>query len=62
MEKEIESAGCREKLMMADLTKARTLQKCAEHKLENQIQQHDLWFKSMIDIAKCFTAQITKWT
>ena len=60
LEKEIESASCHKKLLMKDLTNAKTLQKDVEDKLENQIQQRDLWIKSMVDIAEHLNAQITK--
>ena len=58
LEKEIESAGACEKLLMTDLNNAKTLQKDAEDKLENQIQQRDLWIKNLVDIAEHLTAQI----
>nr|XP_020188977.1 fibrinogen- and Ig-binding protein-like [Aegilops tauschii subsp. strangulata] len=60
LEKEIESTSCREELLMTDLTNERTLQKDAEDKLENQIQQRDLWIKSMTDIAERLTTHIAK--
>lgn len=56
---EIKSAAVREKLPMKDLDNARTLQKDAEDKLVNQIEQRDLWIKNLVDIAERLTTQIT---
>lgn len=58
LEREIESAGARDKLLMSDLNTARTLQKDAEYRLANQVEQRDLWIKSLVDIAERLTAQI----
>jgi len=60
LDKEIESTDAREKLLMTGLSKARNLQKDAEEKLDNQIQQRDLWIKKLVDIVEHLTAQIEK--
>ena len=60
LESEIESTDIPEKLLMKDLDSARTLSKDAEDKLANQVKQRDLWIKSMVGIAECLTAQISK--
>jgi len=60
LEMEIESAGACDKLLMMDLSKCRTLQKDTEQKLENQIQQRDIWIKNLVDIAECLTAHVAK--
>jgi hypothetical protein len=58
LERMIESAVVHEKQLIRDLENTRVLQKDAEDKLANQVQQRDLWIKSLVDIAERLTAQI----
>ena len=60
LESNLESAEAHEKLLLTDVTRAKTLQKDAEENLENLVEQRDLWIKSMVDIAECLTSQIAK--
>ena len=52
----IESAGAREKQLMKELDNTRILRKDVEDKLENQVEQCDLWIKSLVDIAERHSA------
>ena len=56
LESEIQSADAREKFLMNDLTNMRTLRQDAEGKLQNRIEQRDLWIKNLVDITEHLTA------
>ena len=58
LESSIESSGVREKKLMKDLENARIHRKYAKDKQANQSKHVNLWFKSLVDIAKHLTAQV----
>ena len=60
LESMTESAGAHEKQLVKDLENARIIRNYIEDKLLNQVEQRDLWIKSMVDIAEHLNAQITK--
>src|SRR3989337_694471 len=60
LDKDLELAKDRERILMEEVHTAGTLQKDAELKLNDQVDLYDLWSKSLVNIVECISSQITK--